>query len=335
MLFSKISAPYEIDFFHTVIPTPGKGEVLIKMKHAGICASDVQVYHGKHKYVTYPLIQGHEGIGIVEAVGMGVINLKVGDHVVMQPQFSCGTCFACKKHRINVCENLRHLGISREGLFSEYAVLPEWNAVKVDINDCTGALVEPLAIAVNAVRQSGIQSGDRAVVLGAGAIGNLIAQVLVLYGAEVLLTDIKDEKLAIAKAQGIPYTVNTRRTSLSEAILDVYGSRGVHAIFECAATETTFNQALDNASKASAIVIVGNFKEPFELEIPRIQRKEIALVSVMGTDRESFLEAASIVSKGQLKTDGLISKRFPFIHLKEAYEYIDAHPNTMKVLLDF
>ncbi len=336
MLETIITAPRTIECNQLDIPKIDKGEVLVKIKTAGICASDVQVYHGMHRYVSYPLVQGHEAIGYVEAVGDLVTKVKAGDWIAVQPQVSCGNCFACKQGRQNVCEKLKHFGISRPGLFTEYAAIPEWNAVKLPDNMSTdvSVFIEPFSIACNAIEKGNVKAGDHIVVMGAGLIGNFVAQAAKIRGAEVLITDVLQSKLDMAKKHGLINCVNTRDEKLSDAIYRVFKDSGVHVIFECAAVNASFDQALSCASKASSIVIVGNFKEPFLLEVPRIQRKEIALLSVMGTSRKNFLESVDILSRGLVNLDGMISARFPLKDIKKAYEYIDEKGDTLKVLLE-
>jgi L-iditol 2-dehydrogenase len=336
MLETIITAPYTIECHETAIPEITDDEVLIKIKCAGICASDVQVYHGLHKYMTYPLIQGHEAVGYVEAVGKSVTHVKIGDKVVIQPQIACGKCFACRQERPNVCETLKHFGISKPGLFVEYATVPAWNAVKIpfDMSFDQGVFIEPFAIACNAIEKGNVQAGDRIVVIGAGLIGNFIAQASKIKGAEVLVSDILQSKLDLIQKHGIKNVVNTSKEKLSDAIKRVFGEKGVHTIFECAAVNSSFKDAIFCASKASSIVIVGNFKEPFLLEIPLLQRKEIALLSVMGTSRKNFIESCQIMSRGLVNLNGMISNRFPLRELKKAYQYIDQQGDTTKVLLD-
>jgi len=336
MLETVITAPYKIETRDVPVPQIKRGEVLVRMSRGGICGSDIQVYHGLHRYMEYPLVQGHEGTGYVVEVGADVKGLEVGDLVVMQPQFACGECFACKRGRQNVCENLTHYGISLPGLFTEYVAVPEWNAIKMpkELSPDCSVFVEPFSVACNAMYQGNVKPGDRVVVIGAGQIGNFVAQAAKLWGAEVLIVDMLQSKLDMARIHGIHHCVNIQEESMRDAIHRVFGDRGVHVIFECAATEASFTEAIACASKSSTIVVVGGFKKPYLLEIPLLQRREIALHSVMGTSRESFLQAAELVAGNRVDLTGAISAHYPLKDLAKAYEYIDEVGNTMKVLLD-
>lgn len=337
MLTVKTVAPYELECINSDIPEISENEVLIKMVKVGICASDVQVYHGKHKYVSFPLVQGHEGVGIVEKVGKQVIHVKHGDLAVVQPHLSCGECYACRKGRHNVCESLRGMGIRADGMFTEYLAAPSWNIIKLpeSITSDMGMLVEPIAVGVNAVRQGALKRGDRAVVLGAGTIGNFTAQVAKAIGAEVLITDIEDEKLKLAARHGIKHCVNTRKKDLRNEISRCFDGNRADVIFDCVTVKESFAQALECAASASTIVIVGNFKEPITIEMPLLQRREIALISVMGNVRENWLEAIDLLLQNKIDISEIITIRFPLIDLKKAFEYIDSEAGkTMKVAIE-
>jgi L-iditol 2-dehydrogenase len=338
MLQTMITAPGTIEYRHVDIPFIGDDEVLVEMQRAGVCASDVQVYHGQHRHVLYPLVQGHEGCGVVVRKGKLVNHVAIGDLVTVQPQLACGLCFACRQQRFNVCETLRHFGISHEGLFEESVRVPSWNAVRLPrgMDAELGALVEPAAVAINAARKGNIQPGYRVVVMGAGIIGNYVAQVAQHLGAEVILTDVLPNRLELAASQGIHHCIDTRSMDLKTEITRVFGDQGVHVIYDCAAVLASFEQALNCASNASSIVIVGNFKVLFELDITRLQRREIALLSVMGTSRDNFLESVQLLAGGIIRTKGVVSRVFPLDQLDKAYTFIEQNPSeAMKVMLQF
>lgn len=332
-----ITSPYTFSFSEMAMPPVLDGTVRVKMLQVGICASDVQVYHGLHKHMTYPVVQGHEGVGIVDKIGKGVERVASGDMVAIQPQFFCGNCFACKTGRINVCEKLRFLGISKDGLFTEYITLPEWNAVKLPkgFTPDKGMLVEPFAVGVNAVRQGCVKNGDKVVVLGAGTIGNFTAQVAKALGAEVLITDIQDEKLALARMHGIDYCINTCEKDLKTEIEFCFKGETPSVIFDCVAIPAIFKQAVACAANATDIVIVGNYKDTIVLDVPMLQRREITLKSVMAYTRDNFLEAIALLEIDKININGMISARFPLYDLQQGYDYIEANPKTsMRIAIE-
>ncbi|MDK2799160.1 MAG: L-iditol 2-dehydrogenase [Clostridiales bacterium] len=337
MLQTIVPEAYKIDFLDVPVPKVGNDQVLIKIKRVGICGSDIQVYHGKHKYMTFPIVQGHEVAGIITEVGKNIERFKIGDKVTVQPQNVCGKCYPCSIGRYNVCENLRVMGIHDPGMCVEYFLVNASKVLKLpnDMEFDTGALVEPTAVGVHAVKKIGEIKGSNVVVLGAGAIGNLTAQAAKALGAnKVMITDIKDKRLDIAKNSDIDYCINTMKVDLGDAIKEHFGSKGADAIIDCAAVKATINQAIYNARRASKIIVVGNFKEKIEIEMPMLQRQEIDLIGVMMYIEEDFKDAINLLQENKIKTDGIITNYFDIRQFKEAYDYIDNHmDDVIKVML--
>ncbi|MDR1518983.1 MAG: alcohol dehydrogenase catalytic domain-containing protein [Planctomycetota bacterium] len=328
----------QLEIVEAPIPAPGRGEVAVRMLAVGICASDVQIYHGKHKYVKFPIIQGHEGTGVVHAVGPGVSGLAPGDQVCIQQQLACGKCRACRKGRHNVCENLRGLiGIHVSGLFSEYFLCPAWNAVKLppSLTRDQGMLAEPVSVGVNSAQTGAFRPGERALVIGAGIIGNLTAQACKAMGAAaVLVADVAEEKLSIARDNGLD-AVNSGISDLGVETRRRFGDAPPDAIFDCAGADATLKQALALAPNASRVVIVANFKAPVSLEIPSFQRREITIYTVMGTVRESTTAAIDFMASGKILARDMVTVRFPLEKMADAYRYIDENPTrVMRVAID-
>ncbi|MCG8498998.1 MAG: alcohol dehydrogenase catalytic domain-containing protein, partial [Firmicutes bacterium] len=226
MLQVKMPEAYKIEFLEVPVSEVEKDEVLIEMKRIGICGSDIQVYHGKHKYMKFPVVQGHEGAGIIVKAGKDVEGLKAGDRVTVQPQIFCGQCQPCKTGHYNVCQNLRVFGVHADGMACEYFLTDASKVLKLSagMSFDEGAMVEPTAVAAGAIRRSGDVTGKNIVVLGAGAIGNLVAQVAKASGAgKVMITDINQKRLAIAANCNIQYCVNTRDRDLGDAMSEHFG----------------------------------------------------------------------------------------------------------------
>ncbi len=173
-----MTAPGQIEIHEVAAPTPGPGEVLLRIHRIGVCGSDVHVYHGKHPYTRYPVVQGHEFSAVIEATGAGVTGLTPGAKVTSMPQIVCGECAPCRRGDYHICDRLKVQGFQAPGCAQELWVtaadkivpLPETFTFE------QGALVEPLSVAVHAVSRAGKLAGRRVAVLGAGPIGNLVAQ---------------------------------------------------------------------------------------------------------------------------------------------------------------
>jgi len=331
------TAPFTIEFQDVEIPPISDDEVLLKIISIGVCGSDIQMYHGKHKYMTYPVVPGHEVGSIVDKVGANVTDFKVGDRVSVEPQISCGHCYPCSIGRFNVCENLKVKGVHADGFAAEYvAIEPHFlHHCPDDLDFDLITLVEPLAVGVGSVKRSHYKGANIAVI-GAGTIGNLVAQSAQALGAgSVLVTDYLDSKLEYAKACGIEHCINISDIGLRGAIENTFGARKADVIIDCAATKGSFESAMDVSRPSSEIVITGNYKNPMELEVPRIQRREVSFVGHMMYVREDFADAIQFLSKGKVKTDGFISQRFPFEDFEKAFAFIDQHPNdVMKAVID-
>src|SRR5208282_1535064 len=205
MLRATMTRPGKVEF--TEVPKPGFGaeDVLLRIRRIGICGSDLHVYHGKHPYTSYPVVQGHEFCGEVAETGSNVQTLKPGDLVTAPPQIVCGRCLPCREGRYHICENLKVMGFQAPGVAQEFFAFPESALLKLSTGFTPeiGALVEPTAVAIHAVSRAGSVAGRQVLVLGAGPIGNLVAQVARWRGARrVLISDISDPRLEIARQCG-------------------------------------------------------------------------------------------------------------------------------------
>ncbi len=331
------TAPFKIGFHETEIPSISDDEVLLKVISIGICGSDIQMYHGRHKYMTYPVVPGHEVGSVIVKVGANVTDFQVGERVSVEPQITCGHCYPCSIGRFNVCESLKVKGVHADGFAAEYAAIePRF------LHHCPGnmdfdliTLVEPLAVGVGSVKRSHYEGANIAII-GAGTIGNLVAQSAQALGAgSVLVTDFVDGRLDFAKACGIQHCANTRDIGLKQAIENTFGERKADVIIDCAATRGSFMSAMEASRPSSEIVITGNYKEPMELEVPRIQRREVSVIGHMMYVREDFADAIRFLSEGKVKTAGFISQRFPFDDFDKAFAFIDEHLNdVMKAVVN-
>ncbi len=205
MLQQVMTAPGVIEFREVPVPEVKPGEVLVKIEKIGVCGSDIHVYHGEHPFTKYPITQGHEVSGQIEKIGEGVEGFTVGQKVTIQPQVVCGKCWPCRHGKYNLCEELKVMGFQTTGVASHYfavdakKVTPLPETMSFD----EGAMIEPLAVAVHAVRRAGDVEGKDICVLGAGPIGILVAQVAKGLGArKVMVTDVSDVRLKKAAECG-------------------------------------------------------------------------------------------------------------------------------------
>jgi L-iditol 2-dehydrogenase len=232
-----MTRPGSIEVRQCSVPSPGPGQVLLRIMRIGVCGSDIHVYHGKHPYTSYPVIQGHEFSATVQALGEGVTDIEVGSKVTAMPQIVCGQCPPCRRGDEHICDKLAVQGFQAPGCAQELWVTSADKLVRLpdSFSFEQGALVEPVSVAVHAVRRAGVLTGRNAVVLGGGPIGNLVAQAARAAGAQVLITDRSEYRLEVARKCGLDATSNPDTETLGEASSRTFGAQGFDLAFECAA----------------------------------------------------------------------------------------------------
>ena len=318
------------------IPEFNDEQLLLKTAYMGVCGSDIQIYKGRHKYAEFPVVPGHEVSASIAAVGRNVKGFAPGDKVTCLPQISCGKCYPCKTGRFNVCENLKVMGVHTDGFAAEYvSVYPE-NLCRCpeDMDADLIALAEPLAVAIGSVKRGRYKDANIAVI-GAGTIGNFIAQAAAAMGSpNVLIADIENAKLDFARDCGIKHTVNTGDIPLARAIEDSFGYRKADIIIDAAAAASSFGTALEAARPGSEIIITGNYKEPVTLDVPLIQRREVNLIGHMMYVKEDFEEAVEFLYSNKVKGKKMISRVFDLEDFPNVFDYIEKNSkNVMKVLV--
>jgi len=338
MLQQQMLSPGNIEIHEVLVPTIEADEVLIEIKRIGVCGSDIHVYHGKHPYVNYPLTQGHEVSGKVVSIGNLVTHLYVGQKVTIEPQEYCGECYPCKHGKYNLCENLKVMGFQTLGSASEYFKVKGNKVVGLPASMTydEGAMIEPLAVTLHACTKAGDVIDKAVIILGAGPIGILLCQTLKALGAaKVMMTDISDHRLEIAKLCGADIIVNTKTKDLSSAIDEYFGNDKADLIFDCAGNNITIGQAIENARKGSKIILVAVFSSLAVVDLAKLNDSELDILTSMMYRHEDYVEAIRLVDEGLVKLKPLMSRHFYFGDYDKAYKYIEENSEkTMKVLID-
>lgn len=313
-------------------------EILINVKHIGICGSEIHSYHGLHPATFYPVVQGHEYSGIVVAVGSDVKTVKVGDKATGRPQLVCGECGPCRRGQYNVCQNLRVQAFQADGAAQDLFIVPEDRAVRIpdDMPLEYAAMVEPVAVGAHASSRPHDLAGRNVVVSGAGTIGNLIAQFAKARGAKrVVITDVSDLRLAKARECGIEYTVNVAKQNLGEALNEIFGDEGFSVGFEVAGVEVSVRSLMELIEKGGDVIIVGVHAKDPAISMFYLGEHELNLIGSMMYRHEDYLKAVEEIESGRINLKPLISNRFTFEQYDEAYKFIDANRETsMKVMID-
>jgi len=330
--------PQKVIFQDVPKPEPGLGQVLVQVRRIGVCGSDIHAYYGKHPYISCPIVQGHEFAGRITEVGPDVRALRAGDDVTVMPQLVCGQCYPCRHGNYHICNSLKVIGCQAEGAAQEFLAVDQDLVVKLPagMDYDSGAMVEPVAVGAHAVGRLGSVEGKNILVLGAGPIGNLTAQVAGGLGAAaVAISDLNDFRLEVARACGIPHTVNPAARDLASAVREAFGPDGADAILECVGVEETVGQAVSLARKGTDIVIVGVFGERPRVDIGLVQDKELRLIGTLMYKAEDYRDAIDLVRSGRVNLKPLMTRHFPFEQYPDAYHYIEKNRDrTMKVFID-
>lgn len=336
MIQALMTEPGVIEFNEVPEPMPGSGEIKVRMKRIGVCGSDIHVNHGKHPFTSYPVVQGHEVSAEVVEVGAGVEGFKPGDKVTIQPQVVCGKCYPCTHGMYNACESLKVMGFQTTGMASDYFVTEAEKAVKLpeDMSWDHGSMIEPLAVAVHAVRRFGDIADKSVLVLGGGTIGNLVAQTAKAMGAaRVLLSELSEYRLAAAEKCGIAI-VNPGKEELKDKMASFYGADGADVIFECVGVNATMDQAINYARKGSDIIVVGVFGGMANMNAALIQDHELRLSGTAMYRVEDYVKAIELVGARLIEFDALITDHVPFREYTSAYKLIDEQKDkAMKVII--
>ena len=233
----QIVKPEQLEIIEIEKPViDNKNNVLIKMTAAGICGSDIGIYHGTNAAATYPRIIGHEMVGRVEEVGPDVQNLKPGDRVIVNQVTSCGECYPCKKGRGNVCDHLAVRGVHIDGGYREYITVPESDCYILpdSLSDQDAVMIEPTTIAIQSCTRAELEKDDMLLLYGIGALGSSILKIARQLCDYIIVADVVNEKLEEAKKAGAKYTINVLEEDFQAKVLEYTHGRGATVSIDAA-----------------------------------------------------------------------------------------------------
>jgi L-gulonate 5-dehydrogenase len=312
-------------------------DVKIRVRRAGICGSDMHIFHGTNAFAVYPLVWGHEIAGEVVEVGPGVKNTAVGDHVVAEPIRYCGVCYACKQGRRNACHSLKVMGAHIDGGAQEFCVLPERHAFGIpkEIPWSHAVLTEPFTIGAQACYRGRAEAGDVVFVMGAGTIGLTVMTNAKLLGATVIISDIFDDKLAYAKELGADFTINAKETDVIEKVKSLTEGYGANVVVDAVCSVNSFEQAIDCAGAAGRIVEMSFNEKPSAIPALKLAAKEL---TILGSRHQTnrFAPVIEYLKQGKLPVEGFITAEFPAESMEEAFAYADKNADEVrKIVINF
>lgn len=322
------------------VPTPHiqPNEILLKMKKVGICGTDLHIYHGGMPDLPTPLIIGHEFVGDIVEVGSDVTNVKVGDRAVAEHVVGCGHCKYCLEGHKNICLTPTVLGLHRSGALAEYMAIPAdlVYAVPPEISYDDAVLIEPLSIAVYAIRLSEVTVGDTVAVVGQGPIGLFVDQIAQAAGATVIGIDILPARLEYAKNNHVVNEIiNSKEQNPMEAIKNITEMDGADIVFEVVGREQTAELSIEVARRGGKVIVLGVFEHNVSLNMMHVVKKELD-VKGSWTCLNSFKPTINLLKTGKIKTQGLITHRYPFEQAIKAFEESSSYSeNRIKSVIEF
>lgn len=312
--------------------------VLVKMTAAGICGSDVGIYHGTNAAATYPRVIGHEMVGVVVEAGPTATKVKVGDRVIIDQVVPCGHCYACRKGRPNVCGNLRVRGVHIDGGYREYMAVPDKDCYLVpdNLTDAEAVMIEPTTIAVQCCSRAQLESEDTVLIIGSGALGSSILRIVRnFHPAKIIVSDIDDAKLEEALKNGATDVINSLKEDVPARCHELTDGYGVTVSIDAACVKTSLLTALQATGSAGRVITMGFSVAPTEVNQFVITSKELDVRGSRLQNRK-FQDVIDLINEGKVDLRGSISHTFPLTEAQKAFDFVDSRdPSIRKIAFTF
>lgn len=316
------------------IPKPGRGEALIKIARVGICGTDLHIFNGHYASDKLPMVPGHEFTGTLAAVGSDVVGLKVGSKAVVDMNIGCGYCFWCRRNEILNCPEMQQMGITMDGAFADYMVVPARLVIPApdDVPFEVLALTEPLACVVRAARKAQITFGQSVVVIGAGPIGNLHVQLLRTIGAApIIVADISPDRVDMAVECGADIGVSDP-AQLKQAVLDATDGRGVDVVIESVGQPALYRSAQSLIRRGGHLAAFGLTGPEEVLALPildTILQENSIKGSVAGMGQDMH-DALTMLVHGRIRTKPFTSVNYTLDDIQLAFDTYSERPADIK-----
>lgn len=318
------------------IPTPKKGEALLKIKYCGICGSDIQTYRGTQPFASYPRIPGHEFSAKIVEIEDNDKGLKEGMIVTANPYFNCGECYPCKKGNVNCCEDNQTMGVQRDGSFSEYITMPIERVYDgKGLDSRTLAMVEPFSIGYHAINRAEIKENENVLVLGAGPIGIFAMISAKIKGANVYIADFLQNRLDIAMELGANGFINLTDADIKERTLELTNNNGMDVVVEATGVPESFLNAINTSAFGGRIALIGNGKREVQFNQSLLIKKELNVYGSRNSlnDFEPLIE---VLKQGEIDIDKMVTDVYDFEESLKAFNDLIENPSRkLKVLIKF
>jgi 2-desacetyl-2-hydroxyethyl bacteriochlorophyllide A dehydrogenase len=320
------------------LPEPERraGEAIVAIQRVGICGTDLHAFKGNQPYFTYPRILGHELAGVIEEVGENEFGLRAGDRVGVIPYMHCGVCGACRAGKTNCCTNMNVLGVHIDGGMRERIAVPFTHLVRANelTPDQTAAL-EPLAIGAHAVRRSGLEAGETALVIGGGPIGLGVMAFAKLRGARVIAMDLQADRLAYcgkwARADMLVHAADRAKEHIAEAT----GGDFPTVVFDATGSAGSMMHSFQYVAHGGKLVFVGLVKADIAFSDPEFHKREMTLMGSRNATREDFDKVMQAVASGAIDVSGYITHRASFAETIGQFEgWLKPESKVIKAMVE-
>ncbi len=316
-------------------PSPAAGEVLVRIRRAGVCGTDLHIYEGSHPFLDYPRVIGHELSGEIAEAGPGC-TIAAGQKVFVIPYLSCGKCVACRRGKTNCCQRIAVLGVHIDGGMADYVCVPEGNVAAADgVTLDQAAMVEFLSIGAHAVRRANPQKGDRILVVGAGPIGAGCMIFAKLRGGSVTALDMRQDRLEFCrKVLGVDHTVATGPDTL-EALSKSTGGDFFDIVIDATGKASSMAAGFDYVAHGGTYVLVSVVRDTISFADPKFHARETSLLGSRNATREDFLEVFKAMREGLVPTDALATHRASLEESPARFpEWIRPETGVIKALIE-
>ena len=313
---------------------PGPGEVQIDIAFCGICGTDLHVYLGHmDARIGDHRVIGHEMSGRVAALGEGVSGFEVGEAVVVRPLDPCGDCPACDAGHPHICHNLKFLGLDTDGAFQQKWTIPAHTLHKLPTGLTLehAALVEPLSVAAHDVRRARLAAGEDVLVIGGGPIGMLVALAARQVGANVTISEVNENRLALARDMGFT-ALNPMEVDVAEAVSEATGSKGADVVFEVSGTQPGVDLMTKAASTRGRICMVAIHAQKPQIDLFQFFWRELEMVGARVYEPADYDQAIAWLTGG-IGAERLITDVRALSEIGDAFQDLTQSPNSMKTLI--
>jgi 2-desacetyl-2-hydroxyethyl bacteriochlorophyllide A dehydrogenase len=336
MVLREFNQPLRLE--EVEIPKVGKGELLVRVKACGVCASNVKYSKGNAPFIKLPHILGHEPVGEIAEVGPDVKSFSVGDRVSVYIFITCGKCLYCRRGDENNCVSCDRIGMELPGAYAEYVKVPASNVLKIPAGipfDEACVIADAINTPFHAIRQRAkIRIGEEVVIIGIGGLGIHAVQIAKASGARVIAIDVVPHKLESAKQYGADETIDARKEDISEKVRSLTNGDGVDAYVDFVGNPDSLGAGLRSLRRGGRLVIVGNDPQQRDFQFnphKAVTFEEIEIMGSHGATRQEMRELLQLVKAGTIKP--VIAARYPLSQANEAHQALASQENPGRIVL--